>query len=67
MDPNATLREIHNALMNRETGDEIDEWCEALGDWVDNGGFEPDWKAYPLGTSYYQVMRQQAGKHFLKV
>ena len=54
MDPNATLREIHEFLAAHETGDQVDIWCEHLYQWIKNGGFEPDWAKYELGTSYYR-------------
>ena len=54
MDPNATLRMIDEFLTKRQSGDEVDEWCEHIYDWIDRGGFAPDWEAYPLGASYYR-------------
>ena len=54
MDPNETLRLIHNFITKAKTGDEVDVWCQDLWDWVQKGGFEPDWTKYSMGTSYYQ-------------
>jgi hypothetical protein len=54
MDPNATLREIDQFLKAGRTGDEVDQWCEALRQWIARGGFEPDWAKYELGASYYR-------------
>lgn len=54
MDPNATLREIDAFLARHETGDEVDIHCQNLFDWIQRGGFEPEWSRYPLGTSYYR-------------
>ena len=55
MDPNATLKKIHDFITAGKTGDEVDEWCWDLWDWIAKEGFEPDWKAYPMGTSYYDT------------
>lgn len=54
MDPNETLKQIDDFLAAHKCGEEVDEWCEYLMDWMDKGGFEPHWEAYPLGTSYYK-------------
>lgn len=50
MDPNATLQMIDSFLKSRRTGDEVDQWCEYLYDWLQAGGFQPDWDQYQLGT-----------------
>lgn len=55
MDPNATLKMIDDFLAARRSGPEVDEWVENLRDWIDGGGFEPDWDAFPLGASYYRT------------
>jgi len=54
MDPSATLKMINDFLTDRETGEEVDEWCENLAEWLDKGGFPPNWENYPLGTSYFK-------------
>ena len=54
MDPDATLADIHWFVTNGETGNEVDEWCQDLFDWIAKGGFEPDWSKAPLGTGYYE-------------
>lgn len=66
MDPNATLRLIHDALAACERyrgndvahrlalGNDLDEYCQTLWDWLDRGGFEPNWAKYPLASSYYR-------------
>ncbi|MEE8503978.1 MAG: hypothetical protein V3T26_05965 [candidate division NC10 bacterium] len=54
MDPNETLRRIDEFLLAQEEGVEVDIWCQDLWDWIQKGGFEPNWEAYSLGTSYYQ-------------
>ena len=48
MDPNATLKAI-DAL-----GDEVNDYCQYLFDWLAKGGFEPNWIQYPAGTNYYR-------------
>ena len=52
MDPNETLRNINAFLDRGDTGDEVDEWCADIFDWIDSGGYEPEWSKYPLATSY---------------
>ena len=54
MDPNVTLQMIDEFLAKHQTGEEVDEWCQNLFDWIKKGGFEPDWSKYELGTSYYK-------------
>lgn len=54
MDPNETLKMIHEFLEAGKSGDEVDEWCRNLMGWLAKGGFEPDWDKYPMGTSYYK-------------
>lgn len=56
-DPNATLREIDTFLKDHRTGDVVDEWCQDLWDWIQKGGFEPDWARYELGASYYRCRK----------
>ena len=62
MDPNATLRALaelgslcaiddgHRAYIDAE----ITDTAIDLYEWIDSGGFEPDWEACPKGTSVYQ-------------
>jgi len=59
MDPNATLREIDSFLQDRRTGEEVDDWCGYLYEWLQKGGFAPDWEKYPTGTSYYNCYVSQ--------
>ena len=54
MDPNATLKQIHEFLADRRSGEEVDIMCQDLWDWIETGGFQPEWERYPTGTSYYQ-------------
>lgn len=62
MDPEATLKRIDDFLRAGETGEEVDEWCESLMEWLARGGFEPDWEKYPLGASYYRCRAIQAAR-----
>lgn len=53
MDPNATLKAIAFELSKGIDCDEyVDELVEALLDWLERGGFQPDWNAEPLAASY---------------
>jgi len=59
MDPNETLARIGKYLNPATrgrfyTGDDLDDDCAALFNWIERGGFEPDWSKYPLAASYYQ-------------
>jgi hypothetical protein len=63
MDPNATLRMIDEFIEARSTSNEVDESVENLREWLAKGGFEPDWKRYPLGTAYYHARMVQRAKH----
>lgn len=56
MDPNTCLQRIADADTRREAR----EACEALYAWLNRGGFEPDWKACPTGTSVYRRWRRGA-------
>jgi hypothetical protein len=68
MDPNETLKwidswlkEAHERyLQGRDrlpANPDIDEWCRNLWEWLQKGGFEPDWEKYPLGTSYFNCQK----------
>lgn len=57
MDPNTTLKKIHEFLAAGKTGDIVDIWCHDLYEWIDCGGFEPDWDSYSLGKSYYECRK----------
>lgn len=54
MDPNATLAEIQAFLLAQREGSIVDRWCEHIWDWLERGGFEPDWAKYPMATDYYK-------------
>jgi len=66
MDPNATLKMINEFLEDRRTGDEVDDWCGNLFEWIQKGGFEPEWNTYPIGTSYYWCYVAQRKKEAVK-
>lgn len=50
MDPNATMEDIADCLVNSrqsaESAYELDEACENLDEWLRTGGFPPDWEAH---------------------
>ena len=54
MDPNETLKWIDNFIAKGLQGQEVDDCCEDLYNWVKEGGYEPNWNRYPLGASYYR-------------
>lgn len=62
MDPNETLQMIDQFLTDRKAGEIVDEWSESLFQWIENGGSEPDWEKYQLGTSYYECHVIQRNK-----
>ena len=66
MDPNATLLRIDAFLTAGKSGECVDEWVSDLWNWIDQGGFQPDWDRWMLGTSYYQTMTGR-GKHDVDV
>lgn len=56
MDPNATLRrlgELNNSRSFREAQAAL-EAASDLKEWLDNGGFAPDWAKCPGGTRLYR-------------
>lgn len=62
MDPNANIQE-QERISIRNTGgtfapqhgdrDRLWELREALAEWLDNGGFEPDWATCPHTAAVY--------------
>jgi hypothetical protein len=68
MDPNETLRQINeyaDARPNKMRWQGIDEeaghLCVAINEWLEKGGFEPDWKKYPDATAYFLHIYPCAG------
>lgn len=55
MDPNTTLQFIDQFIRDRRSGDDVDDACEALSDWIRAGGYEPAWSLHLLGTSYFST------------
>lgn len=56
MDPNETLRRIE-ALLPALDDDDVDEaegFCADLSEWLDKGGFAPEWTKYPEATKFYK-------------
>jgi len=62
MDPNETLKMIDEFLKARQVGDCVDEWCRDLLEWLNKGGFEPDWDKYPSGTEYFSCRKIEEGR-----
>ena len=54
MDPNATLRDINDALDVDDT-EAADLACEDLYRWLTFNAFAPDWTRYPAATEYYRA------------
>jgi len=52
MDPNATLADIAYCIKNQEW-DDAAHLCEQLHDWLESGGFEPDWSSEPKAYQYF--------------
>lgn len=59
MDPNATLQAIQELVDEQERSyederdDEIGDLCLSLVEWIDGGGFSPDWDKYPEATEEF--------------
>ena len=49
MDPNAALEQITLA----DTDAERAEACQALSDWIEQGGFEPTWSDQPKAACIF--------------
>lgn len=47
MDPDAALRDYVTALVDHEPADVLKEKFDNLNQWLDNGGFHPNWTNYP--------------------
>jgi hypothetical protein len=67
MDPNTLLRwielELNFVTANpSESSLTVDGFVCDFATWIDNGGFAPDWSAYPLATSYYNTRCAQANR-----
>ena len=58
MDPNATLKLIFDAHTDGDLETQ-QEAFEALQEWFDHSGFDPDWNAHPEATQVYQEMLQE--------
>lgn len=65
MDPNACLDLIAFYLRYADDyGADLDETCQDLFDWLDKGGFEPDWSKHPSASEYYRcrAVHHRTGK-----
>jgi hypothetical protein len=54
MDPNATLAEIYAAWKDSDF-DTVSELWDNLLEWLEHGGFEPNWFEYPDLALYLLV------------
>ncbi len=67
MDPNANLKEQAYLLEQPPTADRrarLKELRLALRDWLDGGGFEPDWSAYRRAAATYDAwLMSKAATH----
>lgn len=52
MDPNVTLQWINDFLGNNDI-ESAENSVEDLADWIEKGGFLPDWDRYPKATFYF--------------
>lgn len=53
MDPNATLAFIED-MENEDSQDETLIWAlQDLRDWIERGGFSPNWTRFPRGTDLF--------------
>jgi hypothetical protein len=54
MDPNTALAEIAYQLSRgTDCAPSIDDTVVDLQEWLEAGGFDPNWDRHPLATSYY--------------
>lgn len=54
MDPNATLALIYDAWKSKDWDTVSNLWDDLL-DWLEKGGFEPNWMEYPDLALYLLV------------
>ena len=62
MDPKECLKCIDAEVTRHIAGDATDERCRDLQDWLDKGGFAPQWDQYPLGAGYFQLWQAKQEK-----
>ena len=62
MDPNEALERI-DELASAALWDapDLDELVESLLGWIERGGFDPDWEAWPVGAAYVRMCEQHPG------
>ena len=55
MDPNETLEIIEGeiGLLLYSEREALREACYDLREWLDMGGFEPNWSKYPIASNYF--------------
>lgn len=55
MDPNTTLRDIEDEIqMQAPPSSVVYKMCDDLREWLNKGGFEPNWDKYPIGSAFYR-------------
>lgn len=57
MDPVQSLHELQLLANGEPEAREIDHLVEALADWIQRGGFEPDWDECPDGRDLFRSYR----------
>lgn len=58
MDPNQTLADLNvarDAGLSKAAVDARLSLSGALYNWLQSGGFEPDWEKFPRATAYFVV------------
>ena len=58
MDPTHCLHRIEDALLDRDFED-ADWACEDLNDWLNRGGYEPEWGSSAAGSAYFAGWRKR--------
>lgn len=61
MDPNANLKEQGELIGKKKYADKarLQELREALAEWLNRGGFAPDWSAYPRTAKWYSRWQER--------
>ena len=74
MDPNANLAAQERILTEYantcgpvpDATRRLRELREALVDWLDRGGFQPDWRAYPQAAKYWRYAPHDTSRRELR-
>lgn len=54
MDPNQTLSDIEDTLLDHEM-EMAKLHAKDLMEWLDGGGFQPDWNSHPMATLWFRA------------